>query len=124
MTSLIMPAWLPSCCYGVKVVNIAPGNASQDLLDRHASYLLFDARSGVPLAQMDGDEITARRTAASALADRWRNQGLQARACANLEAACGEADIVNCAFPATEPMVRGAGRRRAGTWTSSAASRP
>ena len=35
----------------------------------HSTYLLFDAATGVPLAQLDGNEITSRRTAAtSALA--------------------------------------------------------
>ena len=69
MTSLIMPAWIPGRYYGVKIVNIAPGNARRKLPGLHATYLLFDARSGVPLAQLDGDVITARRTAAaSALA--------------------------------------------------------
>ena len=69
MTSLIMPAWIPGKHYGVKIVNIAPGNARRGLPGLHATYLLFDARTGVPLAQMDGDVITARRTAAtSALA--------------------------------------------------------
>jgi ornithine cyclodeaminase/alanine dehydrogenase-like protein (mu-crystallin family) len=38
----------------------------------HASYLLHDARTGVPLALIDGDQVTARRTAAaSALAASW-----------------------------------------------------
>ena len=69
MTSLIMPAWLPGKYYGVKIVNIVPGNAKRGLPGLHSSYLLFDARTGVPLAQIDGDEITQRRTAAaSALA--------------------------------------------------------
>ena len=69
VTSLIMPAWMPGKYYGVKIVNIAPGNARRGLPGLHASYLLFDARTGVPLAQLDGDVITARRTAAaSALA--------------------------------------------------------
>lgn len=69
LTSLIMPAWLPGRYYGVKVVNIAPGNVKRGIAGLHGSYLLFDARSGVPLAYIDGDEITARRTAAaSALA--------------------------------------------------------
>jgi len=69
VTSLIMPAWIPGKFYGVKIVNIAPGNARRDLPGLHATYLLFDARTGVPLAQLDGDVITARRTAAaSALA--------------------------------------------------------
>ena len=67
-TSLIMPAWTDRH-YGVKVINIAPGNAARGLPGLHASYLLHDAQTGVPLALLDGDEITARRTvAASALA--------------------------------------------------------
>jgi ornithine cyclodeaminase/alanine dehydrogenase-like protein (mu-crystallin family) len=69
ITSLIMPAWQPGRYYGVKVVNIAPGNAARGLPGLHASYLLHDAATGAPLALIDGDEITARRTvAASALA--------------------------------------------------------
>ena len=69
MTVLIMPAWQPDAYLGIKTVNIAPGNAARGLPGLHASYLLYDARSGVPLAQIDGNEITARRTAAaSALA--------------------------------------------------------
>jgi ornithine cyclodeaminase len=72
LTSLVMPAWLPGRCYGVKVVNIAPGNAALGLPALNASYLLYDATTGVPLAAIDGDEITARRTAAaSALAASW-----------------------------------------------------
>jgi ornithine cyclodeaminase/alanine dehydrogenase-like protein (mu-crystallin family) len=69
MTSLLMPAWLAGRYYGVKIVNIAPGNAKRGLPGLHSSYLLFDARTGAPLAHIDGDEITQRRTvAASALA--------------------------------------------------------
>ena len=69
LTSLLMPAWLAGRYYGVKIVNIAPANAARGLPGLHASYLLHDAVTGVPLALIDGDEITARRTAAaSALA--------------------------------------------------------
>jgi ornithine cyclodeaminase/alanine dehydrogenase-like protein (mu-crystallin family) len=68
-TSLIMPAWLPGRAYGVKVINIAPGNATLGLPGLHASYLLHDAHTGVPIALIEGNELTARRTAAaSALA--------------------------------------------------------
>lgn len=66
MTSLIMPAWLPGQLYGVKIVNIAPGNTGEGLPGLHGSYLLFDARTGVPLACLDGTVLTARRTAATA----------------------------------------------------------
>ncbi len=69
LTSLIMPAWLPGCFFGVKIVNVAPGNTARGLPGLHASYLLHDANTGVPLALIDGDQITVRRTAAaSALA--------------------------------------------------------
>jgi len=72
VTSLVMPAWQAGGCYGVKVVNIAPGNAARGLPGLHATYVLYDASTGVPLAWIDGDEITARRTAAtSALAASW-----------------------------------------------------
>jgi ornithine cyclodeaminase len=67
MTSLIMPAWLAGQYYGVKIVNIAPGNARRGLPGLHAAYLLFDARSGALLAQIDGDEITQRRALPGAM---------------------------------------------------------
>ncbi|TNF62443.1 MAG: ornithine cyclodeaminase family protein [Burkholderiales bacterium] len=68
-TSLIMPAWQPGRHYGVKIINIAPGNAALGLPGLHGSYLLFDGSTGVPLAALDGTVLTARRTAAaSALA--------------------------------------------------------
>jgi ornithine cyclodeaminase/alanine dehydrogenase-like protein (mu-crystallin family) len=71
-TSLIMPAWLEGRCYGVKIINIASGNAARGLPGLHASYLLYDAVSGVPVALIDGDQLTARRTAAaSALGASW-----------------------------------------------------
>lgn len=69
MTVLIMPAWRPGRHLGIKTVNIAPGNAARGLPGLHAAYLLFDAATGQPVALLDGNEITARRTAAaSALA--------------------------------------------------------
>lgn len=71
-TSLIMPAWIPGRYYGIKTINIAPGNARRGLPGLHASYLLCDGATGQPLAVIDGDAITHRRTAAaSALAARW-----------------------------------------------------
>jgi ornithine cyclodeaminase/alanine dehydrogenase-like protein (mu-crystallin family) len=69
MSSLLMPAWQQGGHYGIKVVNVAPDNAARGLPGLHASYLLFDAGSGVPLALIDGSVLTSRRTAAaSALA--------------------------------------------------------
>ncbi len=68
-TLLLMPAWRPGAYLGIKAINVFPGNAALGLPALHAAYTLFDARTGVPLALMDGGEITTRRTvAASALA--------------------------------------------------------
>ncbi len=72
VTSLVMGAWAVGGYYAVKVINIAPGNAARGLPGLHASVLLHDARTGLPLALIDGDAITTRRTAAtSALAASW-----------------------------------------------------
>jgi ornithine cyclodeaminase len=72
LTSLVMPAWQPGRYYGLKCINVAPGNAARGLPGLHASYLLHDADTGVPLALIDGSELTNRRTAAaSALAASW-----------------------------------------------------
>src|SRR5690606_36231081 len=68
MTTLIMPAWTQALM-GIKTVNIAPGNSVLGKPGLHSTYLLYNASTGEPLAQIDGDEITSRRTAAaSALA--------------------------------------------------------
>lgn len=66
---LIMPAWRAGQRLGIKMVNVFPGNAARGLPALHGVYTLFDAATGVPLAQLDGSELTTRRTvAASALA--------------------------------------------------------
>jgi ornithine cyclodeaminase len=68
-TALLMPAWREGRCFGVKTVTIFPDNRARGLPGVHAVYTLFDATNGVPLAVLDGSELTARRTAAaSALA--------------------------------------------------------
>ncbi|RZJ21719.1 MAG: ornithine cyclodeaminase family protein [Haliea sp.] len=68
-TTLLMPAWQSDGYYGVKTVNIFPANATRGLPALHSTYLLYDTATGQPLAQIDGNEITSRRTvAASALA--------------------------------------------------------
>lgn len=71
-TVLIMPAWQPGAYLGIKTVNIFAGNAARNLPGLFSTYVLYDAQTGEPLAQIDGDEITSRRTAAaSALAARY-----------------------------------------------------
>ena len=67
-TVLIMPAWTKRYL-GIKTVNVFPSNAERGLPGLFSAYTLFDATTGRPLAQMDGNVITSRRTAAaSALA--------------------------------------------------------
>jgi ornithine cyclodeaminase/alanine dehydrogenase-like protein (mu-crystallin family) len=68
-TVLIMPAWQQDRYLGIKTVTIFPDNAALGLPGLFSTYVLYDARTGEPLAQIDGNEITSRRTAAaSALA--------------------------------------------------------
>lgn len=65
---LLMPAWSPDAL-GVKVVTVMPGAASRGAGTVQASYLLLDRHTGAPIALIDGDALTLRRTAAaSALA--------------------------------------------------------
>ncbi len=62
-------ARVPGGSYAVKIVNIAPGSSAQGLPGLHSTVLLHDGSTGRPLALIDGDTVTARRTAAaSALA--------------------------------------------------------
>ena len=65
-TVLIMPAWHAGGLLGIKTINIFPHNSERGLPGLHATYVLYDARTGVPLALMDGNELTAHRTAAAA----------------------------------------------------------
>ena len=58
---------------GVKTVTVMPGAAALGAGTVQASYLLLDRDTGVPLALLDGEALTLRRTAAtSALAARAR----------------------------------------------------
>ncbi|MBB1485104.1 ornithine cyclodeaminase family protein [Oceanospirillum sediminis] len=71
-TLLLMPAWLEGEYLGVKQVNVFPGNNARSLPGLTSHYTLSCGKSGRPLAQLDGNEITARRTAAaSAMASRY-----------------------------------------------------
>ncbi len=67
-TLLLMPAWQRDWL-GVKIVTVHPGNAARGMPAVHSTYLLSDAATGRPALLLDGDTLTARRTAAaSALA--------------------------------------------------------
>ncbi|QTP57462.1 ornithine cyclodeaminase family protein [Billgrantia antri] len=71
-TLLLMPAWLEGEYLGVKQVNVFPGNSARGEPGLSSHYLLSCARTGRHLAQLEGNELTARRTAAaSALAARY-----------------------------------------------------
>lgn len=160
-TALLMPAWRAGGSLGVKTVTIFPGNGALGLPAVHAIYTLFSASTGVPLAVMDGSELTARRTAAAsalaasllarpdarrlvlvgagrvaalvpaafrtvlpglvevqvwgrraqpaeALAQSLREQGFDASATSDLQAAVQQADIISCATLATQALVHGA----------------
>ena len=68
-TLLIMPVWQDSKQLGLKVVTVAPENRALGLPTVHALFILMDTATGVPMALMDGEQLTLRRTAAaSALA--------------------------------------------------------
>ena len=63
--ALFMPVYAPDLGQiGLKVVTINPANAKRSLPFIHALVIVSDAESGVPLAVMDGEYITALRTGA------------------------------------------------------------
>jgi len=70
-TLLLMPAWSEHHI-GVKIVSVFPDNAKRGIPAVAGSYLLMDAPTGVPVALLDGTELTLQRTAAaSALASSY-----------------------------------------------------
>ena len=71
-TLLLMPAWLEGEFIGVKQVSVFPGNNARNLPGLSSHYMLSCGKTGQPLMQLDGNELTARRTAAaSALASQF-----------------------------------------------------
>lgn len=76
-TLLLMPAWSDfqkagtsaGGYIGIKIVTVSPDNNSRSLPAVMGQYLLLEGETGAPLAIIDGQRLTARRTAAaSALA--------------------------------------------------------
>lgn len=65
-TVLIMPAWRPQERMGVKLVSIWPGNGALGKPAVSGVYVLLSCTDGHAIAVMDGTELTARRTAATA----------------------------------------------------------
>ncbi|MEO1514546.1 MAG: ornithine cyclodeaminase family protein [Bacteroidota bacterium] len=64
-TLLLMPAWQAGGYLGVKLIVVSPENVQRELPSIQGMYLLFDAVTGTPLAQIDAKALTSRRTAAS-----------------------------------------------------------
>lgn len=68
-TLLLMPAWQESGYLGVKLITVKPLNRGSGLPSIQGLYLLFNAETGEPIAQIDAPVLTNYRTAAvSALA--------------------------------------------------------
>jgi ornithine cyclodeaminase len=68
---LVMPAW-DGQGLGVKLVTVFPGNRERGLASVAAMYVLMDGTTGHPVALIDGEALTLRRTgAASALASTY-----------------------------------------------------
>jgi ornithine cyclodeaminase len=68
---LLMPAW-DGAGLGVKLVTVFPRNRERGLASVAALYVLMDGTTGHPVALIDGEAMTLRRTgAASALASTY-----------------------------------------------------
>jgi ornithine cyclodeaminase len=63
---LIMPAWKTKEVFGVKLVSVWPSNKDIGSPTVSAVYVLLSCENGMPLAVIDGTELTLRRTAAAA----------------------------------------------------------
>ncbi|MBL8386110.1 MAG: ornithine cyclodeaminase family protein [Burkholderiales bacterium] len=63
---LIMPAWQTGGLIGVKMVSVWPANAAAGKPTVTALYNVFSCADGMPVAVIDGTELTLRRTAAAA----------------------------------------------------------
>ena len=67
-----MPVWQANAHLGVKLVTVVPENRARQLPTVQSLFILLDTTTGTPLALMDGEELTLRRTAAaSALASTY-----------------------------------------------------
>lgn len=64
---LCMPAAMPGRHVAVKLVSVFHHNHAHGLATHQATINLFDVSSGKPLALLDGEYLTALRTAAAAL---------------------------------------------------------
>ncbi|MCP3729876.1 ornithine cyclodeaminase family protein [Sphingomonas sp. MG17] len=64
---LLMPAHAPGLPIGTKLVTVFPGNHHAGIPSHFGLIVLMDAATGTPLALVDGNHITAMRTAGASL---------------------------------------------------------
>jgi ornithine cyclodeaminase/alanine dehydrogenase-like protein (mu-crystallin family) len=62
-----MPAYMPNKLMSVKLVSVFHENHLENIPDHQATITLFESETGSPIAFMDGEYITAMRTAAGAM---------------------------------------------------------
>jgi len=62
-----MPAYMPDHHMSVKLVTVFNENHEQNIPSHQATITLFDSATGTPIAVIDGEHITAMRTAAGAI---------------------------------------------------------
>jgi ornithine cyclodeaminase len=65
-TLLLMPAWTDQAL-GTKLVTVMPGNRALGRPTVNALYILFERSTGAPVAAIEGEALTLRRTAAVSL---------------------------------------------------------
>ena len=112
---LLMPAW-DGAGLGVKIVTVFPGNRDRGVASVAALYVLMDGATGHPLALIDGEALTLRRTgAASALASTYLSRPDSRRLLVlGTGALAPYLAQAHCAVrPITEVMVWGRTRERA-----------
>lgn len=62
-TLLSRSAWIDGVGFGVKSVSVMPNNSQYELASIHGAMLIFDDKTGVPIALMDSDLVTKWKTA-------------------------------------------------------------
>ena len=68
----IMPAWRAGKHIGIKIITTFPDNETRSIPTTMATYMVLDGRTGEPIAMIDGNALTVRRTACvSALASQY-----------------------------------------------------
>lgn len=62
-TLLSRSAWIDGVGFGVKSVSVMPNNSQYDLASIHGAMLIFDDKTGIPIALMDSGLVTKWKTA-------------------------------------------------------------